>query len=308
MVATHDPRPCFVDGLRDHRGAVPGDADRRNPTDRGDRTLNIIDGMKDTDYHARPELGSTSVKTLAKHPPAVYRWQADNPQPHKAVFDIGTAAHSLILEGTDEAFTVLDFDDYRSKAAREARDEVYAAGKVPLLWDQRHELDCMSDAVLAHPIAGPLLTGHIAERSFFTELHGVPVKARPDALNGTTVVDLKTTGADLNDLARTVNNFGYYIQQAHYTAVLEACGQTVDDFVFIFVSTQAPHMVRVVRLEETAVDLGQEHMTTALLTYKECSERNHWPGYEQIDTLDLPAWVYHQDDNDLEEFTFSHGS
>lgn len=261
----------------------------------------VIDGLNDSIYHARSELGSTSVKTLAKYPPAVYRWQADNPQPHKAIFDLGTAAHSLILEKSLLGIDVIVADSWRSKAAQEARKAAYAAGLTPMLEHELEGVKAMSDAVHAHPVAGPLLTDHTPERSYFTELHGVPVKARPDAIQGTTVVDLKTTGADLNDLARNVNSFGYHIQQAHYTAVMEACGHTVDDFVFVFVSTQSPHMVRVVRLEEPAVDLGRELMTDALFTYKECAERNHWPGYTEIDTLDLPGWVYYQDENEETE-------
>jgi hypothetical protein len=262
--------------------------------------MEVIDGLANEAYHARSELGSTSVKTLAKYPPAVYRYQADHPQPHKAAFDIGTAAHSLILEGDGNNLSVIEADDWRSKAAREARDAAYDCGMIPLLKKEHRAVTAMRNTVMAHPVAAELLTGHVAERSYFTELHGVPVKARPDAIQGTTVVDLKTTAADLNDLARSINNFGYYIQQAHYTDVLEACGQEVTDFVFVFVSTQAPHMVRVIRLEETAVDLGREQAYGALLTYKACTESGNWPGYEGIDTVDLPAWVYHQDDEELE--------
>lgn len=256
--------------------------------------MEIITGMPDTEYHARPALGSTSVKTLAKYPPAVFRWQADNPQPHKAVFDLGTAAHSLILEQDESAFEIIDAADWRTKAAQTARDDAYTKGKVPLLQRDYEAVKGMWYSVMDHPTAGPLFTGHIPEQSYFTTLQDVPVKARPDALNGTTVVDLKTTGADLNDLARTVNNFGYHIQQAHYEAVMEACGQAVDDFVFVFVSTQAPHMVRVVRLEDAAVEFGNDRMAHALEVYRHCTLENHWPGYEGIDTLDLPAWVYSQ--------------
>lgn len=257
--------------------------------------------MPDAEYHARrSHLGSTSVKMLAKHPPAVYRWQVDNPQPHKAAYDLGRVAHSLILEGHERGLSVVDADDWRTKAAREARDAAYNDGMTPLLRKDYQAVRNMADAVLTHPAAAELLTGHVAERSYFTELHGVPVKARPDALNGTTVVDLKTTGADLGDVARTIHSFGYHIQQAHYTDVMRASGQTIEDFVFVFVSKQPPHMVRVIRLEEPAVDLGREQTVDALATYKACTETGNWPGYDLIDTVDLPRWVYSQADDELE--------
>ena len=257
----------------------------------------FIDDMPAEDYHAHPGIGSTTLKTLAKHPPAVYRHRMDHPE-HKAAFDIGTAAHSLILEGDTSGLSIVNAEDWRSKAAREDREAAYTEGTVPLLAKEFAVVEAMRESVMAHAHASRLLTEHTAERSYFTEIDGVPVKARPDALKGSTVIDLKTTSADLGSIERSVASFSYHLQQAHYTDVIEACGQPVEDFVFIFVSTAAPHLVRVIRLEECAVDLGREQARHALAVWKHCTETDTWPGYTGIDTLDLPAWVYYQDDDE----------
>lgn len=254
----------------------------------------VIDGLPNDAYHARPELGSTSVKLLAHHPPAVYAHRKDNPEPPKTAYDIGTVAHSVILENSWDGVDVIDVDDKRGKKWSDPADLARAAGKTPLTSAEALTIADMARAVKMHPIASELLTGHVAERSYFTELHGVPVKARPDALNGNVVVDLKTTAVDLGGIERQIATLGYHVQEAHYTDVLRACGQTVEDFMFIFVSTQAPHLVRVIRLEGAAVDLGREQQVLALETYRHCAESNHWPGYEGIDALDLPTWVYSQ--------------
>ena len=260
----------------------------------------FIDDLPAHEYHAASwALGSTSLKRLATQPPAVWKWESENPSRPSAPLVLGTAAHSLILEDDTPGLSIVNAEDWRSKTAREAREAAYAEGTVPLLAKEFAVVEAMREAVMAHPHAARLLTGHVAERSYFAEIDGVPVKARLDALKGSTVVDLKTTSADLGSIERTVASFGYHVQQAHYTDVIEACGQPVDDFVFIFVSTAAPHLVRVVRLEECAVDLGREQARHALAVWKHCTETDTWPGYTGIDTLDLPAWVYAEQDNDI---------
>ena len=257
-----------------------------------------IDNMPAAEYHAHPGVGSTTLKTLAKHPPAVYRHRMDHPE-HKTAYDLGTVAHSVILEGDWSGVEIIHAKDRRTKAVQEQEKAARWAGKIPLLTHEAVRVWAMYRAVMAHPVARELLTGHVAERSYFAEIDGVPVKARTDALKGSTAIDLKTTSADLGSIERTVASFGYHIQQAHYTDVIEACGQPVDDFVFIFVSTAAPHLVRVIRLEECAVDLGREQARHALGVWKHCTETDTWPGYTGIDTLDLPAWVYAEQEDDI---------
>lgn len=256
-----------------------------------------LDDMPASDYHAHPGVGSTTLKTLAKHPPAVYRHRMDHPE-HKTAFEMGTVAHSVILEGDWSGVEIIYAKDRRTKAVQEREKAARWAGKIPLLAHEAVRVWAMYRAVMNHPEARELLTEHTAERSYFAEIDGAPVKARPDALKGSTVIDLKTTSADLGSIERSVASFGYHIQQAHYTDVMRTCGQEVEDFVFIFVSTTAPHLVRVVRLEECAVDLGREQARHALAAWKHCTETDTWPGYTGIDTLDLPAWVYYQDDEE----------
>src|SRR5690606_41415891 len=52
--------------------------------------------MPEAVYHSRPELSSTGARRLLDSP-ARFRYFEDNPQPHKQVFDLGTAAHTKIL-------------------------------------------------------------------------------------------------------------------------------------------------------------------------------------------------------------------
>src|SRR5690625_4119861 len=90
--------------------------------------------MPAEDYFANPAFGSTSIKLLSDPDISLaevkYLLEHDE---HKKEYDVGTLAHALILEGTlDHLVAPLPFPDYRTKAAREARDLAYSAGMIPV--------------------------------------------------------------------------------------------------------------------------------------------------------------------------------
>src|SRR5207248_11468429 len=70
-------------------------------------------------YHADPvpqgSLSSTGARQLTPpNCPALFKWQLDHPEPPNSVFDIGTAAHKLVL-GDGPQIVEVDADDWRSK-------------------------------------------------------------------------------------------------------------------------------------------------------------------------------------------------
>ncbi|MBZ4284016.1 hypothetical protein LAJ55_14510, partial [Streptococcus pneumoniae] len=65
------------------------------------------------------------------HPRLNPEYKADD---HKD-YDVGSAAHALLLEGL-RPFEIISAKDFRTDAAKAARDAAYAAGKIPLLEKQ----------------------------------------------------------------------------------------------------------------------------------------------------------------------------
>jgi len=153
----------------------------------------VYDGISNAAYHADPALGSTSLKTLATKTPAHYMWDKDAPEGTTDAFTLGTAAHSLILEGDSSSIVVVEADNWLTKAAKEAKSAALAEGKQPLLTKEWLQVHSMRDAVMAHPVARDLFTGHQAEQSVFWEEDGLTLKCRPDAWQPGQLVDLKTT-------------------------------------------------------------------------------------------------------------------
>ena len=257
----------------------------------------IYDGIKNAAYHADPALGSTSLKTLATKTPAHYQHTLNHPKTSDA-FDLGTAVHSLILEGDESGVEVWDFPAWTTKIAKESREESRAAGKIPMLTKDWKQVLAMRDSVMAHPEAGKLFTGHRAEASVFWEEDDLTLKCRPDAWKPGLLVDLKTTvNADPNEFGKTAHSFGYHQSAAHYIDGGKAATGEELPFRFVLVEKTAPYLVSVVELDFEAIDYGRQLNDRAKRIYQECVESGNWPGYPATEPISLPNYaVYEMDE------------
>jgi len=258
-------------------------------------TPGIYDGVSNAAYHADPALGSTSLKTLATKTPAHYKYDQEHPRSSDA-FDIGTVAHSLILENDKSGVDVWDFPAWTTKAAKEARDESRAAGRIPLLTKDWGQVKGMTESVMRHPQARELFTGHRAEASVFWEEDGRMLKCRPDAWHDSErLVDLKTTrDANPNTFGKTAHEYGYHQSAAHYIDGVKAATGEDLPFHFVLVEKTEPYLVSVVELDIEAVNLGRQLNDRAKRIYRECVESGNWPGYPNGQTAYLPAWAIYQ--------------
>lgn len=267
----------------------------------------IVYDLSDADYHARPELSSTEARLLLTSP-AKYRYRKDNPPliDDSPKFDIGKAVHAKVL-GAGADVVVVDADDWRTKAAREARQEARDAGKAPLLTREFEAVNAMAESVLQHPTARALLSqpGH-AEASLFTTVDDVPVRARFDSLpdrteRRTVAVDLKSTiDASLRAFEKSVANYQYDVQAAWYLdAYAEITGDTEAAFVFVAVEKEPPYLTAVHQLPLVWMEMGYTKAKRAREIYAECVTSNVWPGYpNDVQLLTPPTWTTIQFEED----------
>lgn len=273
-----------------------------------------VDGLftvEETTYHGdRGSLSFSGAKLLLPPScPAKFREHMDNPPPPKRVYEFGHLVHKLVL-GEGLPTVELDFGDYRTKAAREARDAARAEGKIPVLVgagandEFRTELakaQAMAGAVLAHPEAGELfLRGHAEKSMYWTDPEtGVRLRGRADWLtlsadDRLTCVDLKTgTTSNPAELERKFWQFGYHIQDAWYRRLLAETMMTDPDFAFVVVEKDPPYLVSVVRYDAESRAEGWRQARTAIDTYVQCMETGAWPGYtDRSVEISLPGWAF----------------
>ena len=254
----------------------------------------IYPGITNRDYHADPALGSTSLKTLATRTPAHYQHDQAHPKSSDA-FNIGTVAHSLILEQDETGVVVIDVEAKRGKAWTENADYAEAQGKIALTSKEWAQVKGMRDSVMRHEIAGKLFTGHKAEQSVFWDEDGLMLKCRPDAWKPGLLIDLKTcASADPNEFGKVAHSFGYHQSAAHYIDGVKAATGEELAFHFVLVEKTDPYLVSVVELDWEAVNIGRGLNERAKRIYRECVESNTWPGYPASEPVSLPMYAIYQ--------------
>lgn len=268
-------------------------------------TTGIVHGMSDLDYHSRPELSSTGARLLLPEfsgSPAKFKYRQGR-EFHSAAFDVGKAVHAQVLGVGAQAVAypddVLASNGAAStKAAKDWADSVRFEGNIPMKASDLRPIWGMSEAVLAHPTARALFElAPAREVSVFSEVDGVPVRARFDALTGETPngrfgIDLKTSSdpADGDSFTKSVVKYGYHLQQEFYRDAHRPHGDI--QFVFVVVETTAPYLVAVHRLGLLYEEMGRTLSKVARRTYAECEAAGRWPGYpEDVQTLEPPVWA-----------------
>jgi hypothetical protein len=268
-------------------------------------------------YHAdpcpAPSLSSSIAKQLCLASP-VHAWQA-HPRLNPAAehengehFDIGTAAHALLLEGTSTV-SVIAARDYRTKAAQEARDAAYAAGRTPILEAKWADVQAMVASarvqLAAHKDGGAeMFTNGKPEQTLIWQEGDVWCRARLDWLRTGAIDDYKTTpygSANPDSWTRSMFSMGADIQVAFYLRGLRALAQTdvVLDavigadatFRFCVQEPYPPYALSVVGLGPDALTLAEKKVLYAIERWQVCLEAGEWPGYPRRTCYaSLPAW------------------
>lgn len=137
---------------------------------------------------------------------------------------------------------------------------------------------------------------------------GMQCKGRADGVSRLALVGLKTTrNICLRKFANDAAKFGYHLQWAfYYDGWLASTGEELPP-VEIVVESHPPHDVVVYRIPEEVLDAGREAYRTALVTVRECRQRNVWPGVANgVElTFQLPKWAVPNDDDDLTGLDFT---
>lgn len=246
----------------------------------------------------------------AAHPKLNPNWKPSD----EAKFDVGTAAHAMLLEGDESLIAVVDAKDWKTKAAQSERDEARAAGFTPLLrhvYDEAREMIAAARAQL--DLVDPtLFAAGRPERTLAFAIDGVACKARCDWLDDSLarIVDYKTTSGSAAPEVWTTNrlyDIGADLQAVLYLRGLDEAAADGGQrrFVFVVQETAAPYALSVIELGPDVVALAQAKLEFALATWKRCLATGEWPAYPtEIVRAKLPAWQenrwYEREDRGLE--------
>lgn len=219
------------------------------------------------------ELHFSTLKLMAKSPAHVKAAVETGWQPTRAM-NQGTLIHALVLGGD-----YVVYDGSRRGKKWEAF-EVEHEGRFIVTRKEHDEARRAADAVLSHPLAGPLLEGR-KEWSWTAKMYGRKCAGRIDVA-GRNTVDLKS-GNDMEPgrFSRTCLRMGYNAQLSWYQDARRALGEDPGEAYIVGVESKAPFAVTVLRVTPRALLEGQKMTRLWLERLAACEAADEWPGYVQ---------------------------
>ena len=260
-------------------------------------------GVYDIDaatYHAdpcpEPSLSSSIGKLLVGRSP-LHAWCAHprlnpNHQPTESQkFDLGSTFHTLFL-GKGAEVVAIEADDWRTKAAKEARDTARADGQIPMLAGQLERAQRMEAAVReqvpGHPeLAVALTTGKPERTLVWQEENGIWCRAMLDWMpgRGNAYPDVKTTEASASpgDWGRILFNMGYDFQDAFYRRGLQKLAISEEAYLLFMVTEieEPRYLIATHRCGMSAAALANRKVELAIALFGHCLTTGHWPGYRR---------------------------
>lgn len=267
-------------------------------------TPGIYENIDSEVYHADKAVSNSMLSTLAMSPAHCYALHINPDRPvvePTAAMKLGTLTHTALLEPDKvrHAYTVkpadLNLNSKDGKAWKEAM-----AGLEIVTADDMLMVEAQRAAFMADPLLASFWPDGMSEVSvwWIDPATGLRCRCRLDRIrytgpNRVRVLDVKTTpDVTLDSVAKSVANFGYHRQQAHYTRGLEAQGLIVEQFVFGFVTKTYPFFAIPYELDDETQAQGIEEVSELLSLYSNCHRSGQWPltgGGVQV--VGLPGWA-----------------
>lgn len=272
-------------------------------------TAEIFFDMSEATYRADPcdlpSLTQSIAKILLDESP-LHAWHAhprlnpDYVHDDDRKYDVGNIAHKLML-GRGKNIGVLEFDDWRTKAAKEQREAAAAEGKLAVLGKHYALATRMVEAAREQ-------LDHRGLRHVFREGHGeVVITARDDDIclrqmidwltpDRLIFADYKTTDMSVAPhlLGRQMVTAGWPIQAAQgerLLDILDPDNAGRRKFYFVVQETERPYALNVVEITEGTMTMGRKQLDMAVATWRRCFALDRWPSYpNEIVRPEYPGW------------------
>lgn len=285
----------------------------------------IYPGLPMAEYLAMPAVSASLLKAMIDECPRAAWWRSwMNPTPPAAgsdatvASDAGTVAHQILLEGSADCVAVVDAKDWRTNAAKDAREAATAAGKIALLPHQMPKITAMVGAAAefidslreSEPAIWAAFQpggGESEVTMVWEERDGILCRLRTDRISTDrkVIVDYKTGGttAEPDTWGRTqMVRMAYYVSAAHYRRGVKAlCGEK-PVYVWLVQEQEAPFLCSLVGIDPVGEELGDRKIARALTQWSACMKSGRWPGYpNRVVYPEIPAWEIAREEGALEE-------
>ena len=264
------------------------------------------DNLTLEEYHLLPPLSAHFLMDVAANncSKAVHN-QKYPKKPTKAMVN-GTLIHTGIELRED---LTRDIGEYyvqeppdinkRTNAGKQELAEFHKSigDKIVITEDQwEMSVGCM-EAAWSHLYARPYLKAAKFERSGFTTINGVDVKARPDLdcyEHQRTLVDIKTRQKDKSDVESWLKDwwyYGTYIQAGLQLLVWEKLNMPCDHYYYLLQEVEEPYDTNLVYLDDELMEISREKTLDAIEKWKSWLGAGSPKGYGKPQQLSAKPWM-----------------
>jgi hypothetical protein len=245
-----------------------------------------------------PSLSQSIAKVLLDHSPMHARLEHprlcpatmddDDAEKYVSAQAIGNAAHKILL-GRGKEIDTLDYNDFRTKEAKLARDLAVKAGRVPILSKHLADATAMVAAALSqikqHEASLTFQNGS-GEVAIICEQDGVWLRSLVDWLGHDlrAVDDYKSGGVSVapHVIGLRMVDQGWDIQAAMQERILDVLdpkGAGRRKHRFIAQENTPPYALTVCEMSESVMTMGRKKLQAAINIWRYCTEEGEWPGY-----------------------------
>jgi hypothetical protein len=270
----------------------------------------IDDKISLEDYHALPAMSAHNLMDAADNP-VIAEHNKEHPTKQTAAMINGTLIHTAIEveQATDleKHYACIPPDiNKRTKAGKLQLEEFEAAigNKIPITDKQWTMALACRQAAYAHPTAKKYLETALFERSGFTNIRGVDVKARPDLDNyesHRTLVDIKSRqlgAANTEKWLKDWWNYKTYIQAGLQMLVWEKLNMPCEHYYYLLVEIAPPYQVHLVYLDYELMQLSKDLTLEVIVKWEKWLKT--WPGFKSLgygkpEQMTAKPWMRSQD-------------
>jgi PDDEXK-like domain of unknown function (DUF3799) len=257
------------------------------------------------DYHAdpcpMPSLSNSLLKPLLNLSPKHAWTVSPRLNPHHVPdeserLDFGSIVHRILLD-KGRQMQILDFPDYRTKAAQQARDTAREIGRIPVLVEKYEQAQRLAtrarEQIRQFPDmsdAFDTMTGKTEIGLFWEDDAGCWGRSLIDRLMTDAPfwrsIDIKTIARsarpDDAGLGVHFTEMGYDTQAALQERGLikvfpKLAGRIL--FRFVFIELDPPHMISIVEPDPATMEIARRKVDAGFRLWSRCLKRNYFPGY-----------------------------
>lgn len=234
-------------------------------------------------------LSQSKIKMYSKDPNYMYRACITGELKKKDAkhFMIGSEVDGILTEMDKRDNVIISpYDDYRTKEAREWKEEMIASGKIPCKSDEYEDIMAIAIAVQSTSIWKDIEKSFTMQEiiqihdntlgELFNCRYGKIDSYRINNDGWCDLLDLKTAvTVDKDKFFYRAKDLGYFVQLKYYSDLLLEKYPQIKGFRYWFVVAEKSEPFRV-KLFRVPVELVEQEEADLRYTIREISERTNW--------------------------------